>query len=38
MDPDAEIPARLVVRHDADALVNGMLEVLAAGTRPSRRA
>lgn len=32
MDPDAEIPARLLVRHQADGLVQVMLEALASGT------
>jgi hypothetical protein len=32
LDPDMEIPARLVCRHLADGLVNAMLEALAAGT------
>jgi hypothetical protein len=32
LDPDAEIPARLVCRHTADGLINVMLEALSAGT------
>ena len=32
LDPDAEVPARLLCRHDAEALVRLMLEALAAGT------
>ena len=32
LDPDAEIPARLVVRHIGAALIDAMLEALAAGT------
>jgi hypothetical protein len=32
LDPDAEIPARLVVRHLGDGLVQAMHEALAAGT------
>lgn len=32
LDPDAETPARAVCRHGADALIQGMLEALAAGT------
>jgi rubrerythrin len=32
LDPDAELPARLIVRHNAQGLVNLMLEALAAGT------
>jgi hypothetical protein len=32
LDPDAEIPARVVVRHQGDSLVQAMLETLAAGT------
>jgi hypothetical protein len=32
LDPDAELPARLLCRHDAEGMVNLMLEALAAGT------
>ena len=32
LDPDAELPARLLCRHDAEGLVKAMLEALAAGT------
>lgn len=32
LDPDAEIPARIVVRHQGDGLVQLMQEALAAGT------
>lgn len=32
LDPDAEIPARIVVRHLGDGLVQAMMEALAAGT------
>jgi hypothetical protein len=32
LDPDAELPARLLCRHDAEGLVRLMLEALAAGT------
>lgn len=32
LDPDAERPARLLCRHDAEGLVNLMLEALAAAT------
>ena len=35
LDPDAERPARLLCRHDAEGLVNLMLEALAAGTPPA---
>src|SRR5688572_1407189 len=31
LDPDAEIPARLVCRHQADGLIKLMLEALAGG-------
>lgn len=33
LDPDAEIPARVICRHSAEGLVNLMLEALAAGTQ-----
>lgn len=33
LDPDAEIPARVIVRHSAEGLVKLMLEALAAGTQ-----
>ena len=33
MDPDREVPARLICRHLADGLVQAMLEALATGTR-----
>ena len=32
LDPDAEIPARVVCRHLGDGLVNAMLEALSVGT------
>jgi hypothetical protein len=32
LDPDAELPARALVRHDGDALVHAMLEALAIST------
>ncbi|HVV81472.1 MAG TPA: hypothetical protein VHE35_00285 [Kofleriaceae bacterium] len=31
LDPDAELPARLLVRHDAEGLIKVMMEALAAG-------
>jgi hypothetical protein len=32
LDPDAEIPARIVCRHQGDALVQAMIEALSTGT------
>jgi hypothetical protein len=32
LDPDAELPARLIVRHNGESLVKLMLEALAIGT------
>lgn len=32
LDPDAEIPARLICRHDGEGLVNAMLEAMGSGT------
>jgi hypothetical protein len=32
LDPDAEVPARIICRHNGQALVNLMLEALASGT------
>jgi hypothetical protein len=31
LDPDAEVPARLICRHQADGLIKLMLEALASG-------